>query len=224
MWNTIKAAKKNYKDEWGGEVRGQTRALAYRYMRYIHGSKDFSDETLREYMREQKELKEEKEKGKKQHENVLAGIIREALQEEVVAGIEFNRDFITEEQMKLIMLKAATTNDQLQLFWLLLEEVVEDFLYDRDVVDTKRVVESEVVQKYSDELFDMDAILSTFTIRQLRDELKRYGKEESEFRQELLALPKVESQAVRGEAGRGAKESWSEGRLVRSFSKSIVPP
>ncbi|GMI03614.1 hypothetical protein TrRE_jg8631 [Triparma retinervis] len=198
MWNTIKAAKKNYRDEWGGELRGQTRALAYRYMRYIHGSKDFSDETLREYMREQSELKAEREKGRKQHENVLAGVIREALETEEVAGIEFNRDFITEEQLKLIMLKAATSSDQRELFWLLLEEVVEEFLYNKDVVDCKRLVEAEVVQKYSDELYDLEPVLSTFTLRQLRAELKRYGKEESEFRAKLLALPSVESQAVRG--------------------------
>ena len=60
MWDTIKASKRQYKSQWGGEVRGQTRALAYRYMRYIHGAAEFSDETLREYMQQQKMERVEK--------------------------------------------------------------------------------------------------------------------------------------------------------------------
>ena len=123
MWDTIKASKRQYKNQWGGEVRGQTRALAYRYMRYIHGAGDFSDETLREYMRQQKMEREEQDKKKQKHENVLAVIIKEALDKEEVADIKFNKEHLTAEQMRLIMLKAATTSDQIELFYLLMEEV-----------------------------------------------------------------------------------------------------
>ena len=60
------------------------------------------------------------------------------------------------------------------------------------------VEQDEIVQAKTDELFDLDPILCTFTLRQLRSELKRYGKEETEFRRELSALPEVESPAIRG--------------------------
>ena len=141
MWKTIKAAKKSYSKSWGGDVRGQTRNLAYRYLRYIHGSDEFSDEAIREYMRRRKEEEMQKDMQAVKHENVLAKVIREALDKEKVAEIEFNKEFITEEQIKLIMLKAASSNDQLELFWLLLDEVVEEFLYDNDVRQAKKIVE-----------------------------------------------------------------------------------
>ena len=199
LWNTIKMTKRQYPKEHGGaELRGQTRALAYRYMRYIYGSKDFSDNTLREFMEQHKEERVRKDKESRKHENVLADVIREALDKEEVSNIPFNKNHITDQQMKLIMLKAATTQDQLQLFYLLVDEVTEEFLNDRDVPLAKRAVEEEIIRRENDQLFNMDPILSTYTLRQLRDELKRYGKDESEFRAELSKLPDVESPAIRG--------------------------
>ena len=129
---------------------------------------------------------------------MLAVIIKEALDKEEVAEIRFNKNHITEEQMKLIMLKAATSLDQVELFYLLMEEVTEEFLYNDDVPAAKKTVEAEIVQRENDIAFDMDPVLSTYTLRQLREELKRYGKEESEFRKQLSTLPNCESQAVRG--------------------------
>ncbi|GMH95716.1 hypothetical protein TrST_g6428 [Triparma strigata] len=201
MWNTIKASKRMYKDEWGGEVRGQTRALAYRYLRYIHGAKDFSDGALREYMLAHKKKREEADKLKRGHENVLADVIRDALDKEEVANIKFNKEFITEEQMKLIMLKAATTEDQVELFHFLIDEVTEEMLFcdkEASVPRNLKLVEIEIVNRMNDEAQKLDPLLCTYTLRQLRDELKRYGKSETEFRKELSMLPDVTSQAVRG--------------------------
>ena len=57
--------------------------------------------------------------------------------------------------------------------------MTEEFLYNDDVSAAKRAVEAEIVQRENDTCFDMDPILSTYTLRQLREELKRYGKEVS---------------------------------------------
>lgn len=132
---------------------------------------------------------------------MLADVIRDALDSEEVANIRFNKNHITEKQMKLIMLKAATTEDQLELFHFLIDEVTEEMLYcdeEASVPRNLKLVEIEIVNRMNDEMQKLDALLCTYTLRQLRDELKRYGKSETEFRSELSKLPDVDSQAVRG--------------------------
>jgi hypothetical protein len=199
LWDTIAMTKRHYpKDHGGAELRGQTRNLAYRYMRYIYGSKDYSDESLQKYMAERREEKVQEARKQLKHENVLAEVIRAALDKEEVNDFKFNKSYITEEQMALIMLKAATTEDQRALFDLLMDEVTEEFLYSNVVPQAKSLVTDEIIRRENDKLFHMDHVLSTYTLRQLREELKRYGKEESEFRAKLSLLPDVESAAVRG--------------------------
>ncbi len=197
MWTTINAAKRSYPEAYGGQVRGQTRSLAYRYLRYIHGSKDFSDDALREYMQKRADERRDKDKISLTHENALAEVIRSALDTEVVADIRFNKAHITEEQMKLIMLKAATTEDQIELYNFLIDEVTEEILF-KEMPCAMKLIEEEIIKREDAALFDMDSVLSTMTIRQLRNELQRYGKSEVEFRDDLNALPQVDSPAIRG--------------------------
>jgi hypothetical protein len=158
-------------------------------------------------MHKQKEVRVEKDNKARKHENVLAAIIKEALDAEQVAEIPFNKQYITDEQMKLIMLKAATSSDQRELFGVLLDEVTEEILYE-DLPACKRKVEDEIVSRENDVLLDMDVLLCTFTLRQLRDELKRYGKEESEFRAELSKVSARASERSEREECAVASTTW----------------
>ena len=199
MWDTVNAAKRLYSKTYGSEVRGQTRELADRYLRYMHNNDEIGNVEFRKYMKERTVAAAKADSMSLLHEQSLADCIKYVLEKEVVADIPFNKKHITEEQMKLIMMKAARTADQLELFYVLLDEVTAEFLFSPLVPDAMKEVEAEIINRETAVMNELDPILSNYTLRQLRAELKRYGKSEQDFRKELDSVnPPNRSQGIRG--------------------------
>ena len=177
---------------------GLDRALAERYLRYIHGSVDYSDDSLKKYMAEAKRKREEAAAKKVVVENDTAATIRVAMEAEVVGDIRFHPEHLPASVLLSLIFKSASTADHLAIFLSLLDEVAAELLVDL-LPGCLTFVDDETVQREADRLRDFDSRLAVLTLRQLREELRRYGVTEKD---ERLALEGVKvpngSQGMRG--------------------------
>jgi len=168
-------------------------------MRYMQNQQEIGNENFRTYMKERNDLLEKNKTMAVLHENSLADCIKHVLEVEEVADIKFNKDFITPEQMKLIMMRAARTSDQIELFYALVEEVCREALVSTLLPEALKEVDTEVIVRENALALELDPVLANYTLRQLRAELKRYGKSEADFRKELDGVnPPNGSQGIRG--------------------------